>query len=512
MTTIKMSKSKNNSILMRSVLLFLIMMISSINVSEITNSDGNMVNIHENTPISASTHDPIIVDGISELEVVDVITGEGTESNPYILENLTFNTETGGKVIELYNMGEAYVTIRNITIQNILTFYWVFTALNSWNLAIEDITVKDCYCPGTGYVMQLANISHSQIKNLSIRNISSSGNLFPITLDSSENVEITDCEIRDLVSGGSTQNYYNTIVDCSIIRVNMYNVSAKTYMGLIYLNNVDDSIFEDSLLVDASTQDSNIYFITLAASQNNRIVNNKMMGNLTTALDDNVYGVYSFGGSIDNFVVNNWFMGADRGIHEVSDNNTYYGLTYFEPLGIQTTVGNFYPEHCFDDNPEFHYFVETPYLLDDTSDTNNSDQFPIHYYALDFDGDGLNNYQETMEYNTDVMKNDTDGDGLSDYDEIFLTKTDPLNSDSDGDGIDDGADDDPLVYNEPAKTTTEEFIEFFEKMVEDPLAMGVFIIAVGIILNLIINSIRSQPKKTKIKKDKSKTKADKKAD
>jgi outer membrane protein OmpA-like peptidoglycan-associated protein len=79
----------------------------------------------------------------------------------------------------------------------------------------------------------------------------------------------------------------------------------------------------------------------------------------------------------------------------------------------------------------------------------------------DTDGDGLNDGEEVMKYNSDPLKTDSNGDGLSDgekvkiydldpnswdydsdglsdYDEIKVHSTDPKNPDTDGEGLDDG--------------------------------------------------------------------------
>jgi hypothetical protein len=58
--------------------------------------------------------------------------------------------------------------------------------------------------------------------------------------------------------------------------------------------------------------------------------------------------------------------------------------------------------------------------------------------ALDSDVDGLNDYEETYVYMTDLTSADTDGDGLSDFDELMIFGTDPLNIDTDGDTYSDG--------------------------------------------------------------------------
>lgn len=59
--------------------------------------------------------------------------------------------------------------------------------------------------------------------------------------------------------------------------------------------------------------------------------------------------------------------------------------------------------------------------------------------SLDTDSDGLNDWEEMNEYNTDPLTADSDGDGLSDGEEVNEYNTDPNNADTDGDGLQDGA-------------------------------------------------------------------------
>ncbi len=49
---------------------------------------------------------------------------------------------------------------------------------------------------------------------------------------------------------------------------------------------------------------------------------------------------------------------------------------------------------------------------------------------IDFDGDGISNYDEAYIYGTNPLLKDTDGDGLDDNIEIFVTYTDPLDPNS----------------------------------------------------------------------------------
>lgn len=88
------------------------------------------------------------------------------------------------------------------------------------------------------------------------------------------------------------------------------------------------------------------------------------------------------------------------------------------------------------------YEYETNPLSPDTDDDGLTDGEEINEYDTDpnnadTDGDGLSDGDEVNSYNTDPNNTDSDGDGLSDGDEVNDHRTDPNNSDSDGDGISD---------------------------------------------------------------------------
>jgi len=72
----------------------------------------------------------------------------------------------------------------------------------------------------------------------------------------------------------------------------------------------------------------------------------------------------------------------------------------------------------------------------------------------DSDGDGLDDGQEYLTYNTNPLHSDTDSDGLNDYDEVMTHNTDPLKADSDGDGLNDG-DEVSRYKSDPLKADTD---------------------------------------------------------
>lgn len=73
--------------------------------------------------------------------------------------------------------------------------------------------------------------------------------------------------------------------------------------------------------------------------------------------------------------------------------------------------------------------------LNDWVEMNEHNTDPL---SADSDDDGLSDAEEINEYNTDPLTADSDGDGLNDGDEVNSYSTDPNEADSDGDGLDDG--------------------------------------------------------------------------
>lgn len=74
--------------------------------------------------------------------------------------------------------------------------------------------------------------------------------------------------------------------------------------------------------------------------------------------------------------------------------------------------------------------------VSDWKEMNETNTDPL---SSDSDGDGVSDAAEMNEHGTDPNSADTDGDGLNDSEEINSYNTDPNNADTDGDGLQDGA-------------------------------------------------------------------------
>ncbi len=87
---------------------------------------------------------------------------------------------------------------------------------------------------------------------------------------------------------------------------------------------------------------------------------------------------------------------------------------------------------------EIRFGEEVPVsMLQDVDELRyTNENLPYNYNRDDFDGDGLNNIDETK-HNTDLYSTDTDNDGIGDLDEVKYTGTDPTKFSSRDDGISD---------------------------------------------------------------------------
>jgi len=98
----------------------------------------------------------------------------------------------------------------------------------------------------------------------------------------------------------------------------------------------------------------------------------------------------------------------------------------------------------FDKNPLSFNDTDGDKIIDILELVMNTDP-----YVVDIDNDGIDDYNELLNYATNPNAQDSDEDGISDYDEIIVYTTNPNAQDTDGDGITDY--DEVFVYGTDAK-------------------------------------------------------------
>ena len=92
-------------------------------------------------------------------------------------------------------------------------------------------------------------------------------------------------------------------------------------------------------------------------------------------------------------------------------------------------------------NNDTYYVPSEPEpVYDDTTYTEPVDNAPVDTAtAVDSDGDGIADVDETNTYGTDPYNWDTDGDGLGDGEEAFVTGTSPVTWDDTSGATSDGS-------------------------------------------------------------------------
>jgi hypothetical protein len=445
-------------------------------------------------------------------------TGEGTQSNPYVIANFEITSHNNGRAIYIENCSNAYIVLENITIRDLLRDLEVEGVYlkNCRNFVLRNIEITNLASTITATCgILLSNVSDSTIINCKIHDVNVKNDFKAIyTTGDTERVTI----VSNQVSNVSSTNLQALGVNCygypfkteiHILNNQFENFYCKGSVHAVYLSHINNSFVERNFIRNLTSEDfivgirlfhsysnkindndirdvvsgTNAYGICLQTGNNNIFLRNKIYGNWFSGSQPRSPGFFVYQTCLDNIFALNLLMNNTY-VREETNNNSWYSVEYFEPMGTYTMVGNYYSDHNIDTNLDFHYFVETPKVI---LNTNNLDYYPIHFFALDFDGDGLNNYQETVEYGTDIWENDTDKDGLSDYDEIFVYGTKALDPDTDGDGLLDGEDPDPLNPNN----------NYWEKIIADPIVVGLFLVGIGLVLNFFRHRL-PKPKVRKI--------------
>jgi len=341
------------------------------------------------------------------------------------------------------------INCKNLEIMDLhANSYWGFLlSINNNDIIIEDSTMDHIYTTSSiTFYQSDATSRNCTIKRCSFLN-SITGQINSNTLRGN-NHGFIDNIVRNIT----------TTASLSVLDV--YNIANLNVSG-----NIIDSITSETSFV--------VCFNLYTDSEGNHISNNRV-SNLNAPEDDS-YNVYSRVGAISNRIWNNWFFSGSIPAFDDSD-NLYSGLVYVPSLGVEITLGNYWYDHNYDEDQEFHYWVNTPRLIDGNG--NLSDPRPIHYFMVDFDSDGLMNYDEN-EAHTDIWDSDSDDDGLSDGFEVDVLGTNPNLSDSDNDGISDGIDPEPL---EPQFNFMDSLSEFVKEPLNDLLLGGVALLVVNMFL------------------------------
>jgi parallel beta-helix repeat protein len=258
------------------------------------------------TTTSAYTnHDPIYINGNAEFTSENGVTdGDGSESNPYIIESWDISaSSTHG--IEIRNT-DAYLIIRNCSAYDGGSYYNGIYFYNVTNGRIENTISSNNYCGIRLYSSSYNNISNN----------SASNNFHGIRLYSSS---------YNNISNNNASNNWWGIYLCESSYNNIFNnnVNSNNYPGI-------QIIFSSYNSISNNSASNNSYGIYLWESSNSKIYNNNVNSNnwCGILLDSSSYnnissnkvnsnirdGIRLWSASNNNVLSSNSASNNDRGI------------------------------------------------------------------------------------------------------------------------------------------------------------------------------------------------------
>jgi hypothetical protein len=403
--------------------------------------------------------------------------------------NLVFNSVTVTKYSQNLIYGAWIENCNNSRFQDISVIdvdsaFWI-----SWYM----LNCRNIYCKN----LQFSNIRSSTfsgfplfgtdtdiiIEDSIIDHIySTSSIVFYQSSATSNNCTIRRCNFLNSITGQINSNYFQGI-DHQFINNIVRNITATTTLNMVDIWNINNLNVTGNIIDSLTSETSDVMCFNFFTSSVENLVYNNRVSNLS-APEGESYAVYSRVGAISNRIWNNWFF---SGSIPAFDNgaNFYSGLVYIPSLGVEITLGNYWYDHNYDGDQAFHYWINTPRLIDGNG--NLSDPRPIHYFMMDFDSDGLMNFDENKA-NCDIWDPDSDNDGLSDGFEVNVLGTNPNLSDTDNDGISDGVDPEPLV---PEISFMDSLSEFVKEPLND-LLLGIVAL---LVINMFLLLKRTKPNK-----------------
>ncbi len=220
-----------------------------------SNSNTNSENL--TVPISSQIHSRILIIGNSQLDTFCLGSGSGTESDPYIIEDLEIDANYEGACIGIYNTTK-YLVIRNCTLMKTMNNRdqaGIFLG-NCSNVLIENSEFWDTSADIYFYHSSLNTIQ--ECSNLTgILILQSDENIIKeniwkeyggISLQYSDNNNISHNEFYDCISTG-----INTLdSDRNLIEFNLFSNCGNENRAPIYLDkDSNDNIINCNLFVES---------------------------------------------------------------------------------------------------------------------------------------------------------------------------------------------------------------------------------------------------------------------
>jgi parallel beta-helix repeat protein len=270
------------------------------------------------TVSKCALHGTIFIDGNIEFNNTlypsnGVVSGNGTASNPYIIEGWAIAALTANGIV-IQNT-DAHFIVRDCVVWDDVTDYWDIVLSNCTNGVLSGNN-----CTNSPYGIHLSSSSNSN----TLVNNSCSNNNVGIYLGSSDNNTLTDNDCDSNAQSGtyldSSDNNTLTHNNCSANGIGIYLVSSNNNTlvdnncsgnnGGIYLSSSSDNALVNNTCSNGTTG------MYLSSSNNNTIGNNACSGN-----SKGMYVIFSDGNIISNNTCN---LNSQYGIHFAapSDSNT----------------------------------------------------------------------------------------------------------------------------------------------------------------------------------------------
>ncbi|RLI54037.1 MAG: hypothetical protein DRO93_13015 [Candidatus Thorarchaeota archaeon] len=184
----------------------------------------------------AATHSPIVIDGDDDLKAQGW-PGNGTEADPYVIEDLII--ETSETCISLSNT-RAFLLIRGCTLRNVNQFARSGTGIsltNVINVRVGNCTIIDKYSG-------VKSESSSPCCNVSIVSTTCEHISYPFTLQC-DNLTIDNCSVADASYGIFLSDSGNCTVSNSVVSdCNHYGIYVT---GLTTIHGPEDMTFESGM-------------------------------------------------------------------------------------------------------------------------------------------------------------------------------------------------------------------------------------------------------------------------
>jgi len=267
----KSNRKKKSIILIILGIFFAFTPIITTNLSYITGNSNKSLGYNndltldnENLKISAVSGKIHIDNNWTAAEAAGICTGNGTYSNPYIIEDLVIDGGGSGSCIMIEN-SDVYFRIENCSVYNSGGYPNAGAGIQLNNVTKGKLVINNC--TSNSYGISLYDCDNNTISGNTVDN----NNLNGIYLDFSDN---------NIISGNSADNTHNGIyLDSQCDNNNISGNSAdNNHYGIFLFDNCDNNI------VSGNTANYNSYGIFLKDSDYNTVSGN--------TANYNTFGIY----------------------------------------------------------------------------------------------------------------------------------------------------------------------------------------------------------------------------